>query len=77
MRFPYPNHHRKHIPDHTDTIQDYDMEERMLSCHYVHSNVVFLGTIEYKEVNPPNVSNKFVMNTPNYIAQGKKPIIRG
>ncbi|BBA65577.1 predicted ORF [Xanthomonas phage XacN1] len=62
--------------DHTTDIQDYDVEERMLSCNFVASNIVFLDSIDRKAINIPTVNTKFVLHTPDFLSAGKKPIVR-
>lgn len=76
MRFPRPVAPIKHMRDHTTDIQDYDIEERMLYCHLISSNILFIDSIDRKAINPPTANTKFVLHTPDFLSAGKKPIVR-
>ncbi len=77
MRFPIPRSPTKYLHDRVNILQDYDVEDRLMTCnHYFPSNLQVQDLVDRKTINAPTVISPFGMFTPAYISNGKKPIVR-
>lgn len=76
MRFYYPSHPKSFLRNHEDSIQDYDIEDRLTTCVYNDLESIYLDSIDHKIIKIPSVAGRFGIRTSEIISPGRKPIIR-